>query len=139
MHGPILPAGLAAAMILALPGIALGHAEGSNIVVQDAAGSELARGGVNPDDDMQMTVDLPDLAAGSYVANWTAVTPDDQGVTRGTISFTVGPAASPSPQPTAAPAAPDSGQPISSDLLLALLIAVIVVGLLASSLLRRRS
>lgn len=150
----------------------------SRIVVRDAAGDEVARGGVG-DEPTEMTVELPaGLAAGDYVARWTAVTPDDGGVTRGTIEFSVEaasitqPPAAPSPTaratapaatstpvastPTADAATPPAaatpslapaGSPLpspdpdvatgSSDLLLALVIAGVVVGGLAAYLLRR--
>lgn len=74
----------------------------SRIVVRDEAGEEVARGGVGADP-LQMSVSLPMLPPGSYVARWTAVTPDDQGVTRGTIEFTVEASA---PPPTQAPPTP---------------------------------
>lgn len=61
----------------------------SSIVVENSDGDEVARGGVTPDDDTVMTVDLPPLPPGDYQAFWTARTPDDDGVTRDTISFTI--------------------------------------------------
>jgi len=76
--------------------------DGSRIVVRDAAGDEVARGEVDPDDRTVMVVDLPELPAGSYVAGWTARTADGH-TERGTIDFDV--AASPTPSPTATPTA----------------------------------
>lgn len=76
----------------------------SRIIVRDSAGTEVARGGLNGTDPRLMTVELPALPAGDYEARWTAVTPEDNGVTRGTIEFSVTAPASPSPSPTASPA-----------------------------------
>jgi copper resistance protein C len=76
--------------------------ESSQLVVRNVAGEEVARGGVSDDDELVMTVALPELPPGAYLARWTAVTPDDQGVTRGTISFVVAqPPATDPPEPTA--------------------------------------
>ena len=47
-------------------------------------------------------VDLPAFTAGTYEVRWTTVTADDDGVERGTFTFTMV-AATPSPSPTAAP------------------------------------
>ena len=93
-------------------------AERSRIVVRDAAGNEVARGGVSGDPET-MTVDLPALAAGNYLARWTAVGIDGH-VERGTIEFSVvepppptaSPQAEPTPSPTGPPATPPpTGQP----------------------------
>jgi copper resistance protein C len=81
----------------------------SRIVVRDETGEEVARGGVGTDA-LQMSVELPVLPTGSYVARWTAVTPDDQAVTRGTFEFTVLPAP-PSPTAPATAAAPPVATP----------------------------
>jgi methionine-rich copper-binding protein CopC len=97
--------------------------ERSSIVVENAAGTEVARGGVSADDDTVMTAELPALEPGEYTVRWTAVTPDDQAVERGTYTFNV--ALSPTPQPTAPPAAADSG----TDVLLALALAAVGIGI----------
>jgi LPXTG-motif cell wall-anchored protein len=57
-------------------------------------------------------VDLPAIAAGTYEVRWTTVTADDDGVERGTFTFTLV-AATPSPSPIAEPAssAPPSPSP----------------------------
>jgi methionine-rich copper-binding protein CopC len=81
----------------------------SRIVVRDESGQEVARGGVGTDA-LQLSVELPVLPTGSYVARWTAVTPDDQGVTRGTFEFTALPAP-PSPTAPATPAPPPIATP----------------------------
>jgi copper resistance protein C len=124
---------------------------GSGIIVKNAAGDEVATGTVSEDDDKVMTVDLPSLPPGEYVARWTAVTADDLGVTRGEITFMVAAAATPTPKPTAtaAPSAtatvsptaspapptpmatepPGGKQPVvgSNDALIALVIAAVVI------------
>lgn len=77
----------------------------SRIVVRNIADEEVALGGVS-DDDLVMTVDLPPLPPGEYRARWTAVTPDDGAVTRGTIRFTIEqPPTTPTPAPIATPTA----------------------------------
>lgn len=81
-------------------------------------GAVLATGRV-PDDGppTRMTiVDLPAFAPGTYEVRWTTVTADDNGVERGTVTFTLL-ASTPSPTPTAepsstpAPTAPPSATP----------------------------
>jgi methionine-rich copper-binding protein CopC len=79
--------------------------ERSRIVVTNSAGEEVARGGISADDSAVMTVDLPALEPGAYLASWTAVTPDDNGVTRGQVNFVVGENATPTPVPTTRPTA----------------------------------
>ena len=138
--------------------------DASSIVVRNAAGDEVASGSVDEENASLMTVALPDLPPGDYTVRWTAVTPDDQGVTRGTITFTVTPP-SPTPTPTASPTgtptsapspsptlsptanpppspspAPIDGEPTGSmtDVLLALALAGAVIGGLAIYLFRRR-
>jgi methionine-rich copper-binding protein CopC len=95
-------------------------AEQSSIVVENAAGAEVARGALDPDDATQMIVDLPVLGAGQYTVRWTTVTPDDQGVERGTFTFDVG-----TPGPTAAPSTPSGS---GSDVLVALVLAAVAIG-----------
>lgn len=81
----------------------------SQIVVSNSAGEEVASGGISADDATVMTVELPLLEPGEYTAAWTAVTPDDNGVERGTFTFTVESSPTPEPTPTRAPTeAPDS-------------------------------
>ena len=124
----------------------------SQIVVTNAAGEEVARGGISVDDARVMTVDLPALDAGGYLASWTAVTPDDNGVTRGQFRFTVAPtprttastptpAATPTPvTPTPAPTPAGRGEPTASgtDILLALAIAAVVLLALGAYVFTRR-
>jgi methionine-rich copper-binding protein CopC len=78
----------------------------SEVTVENAAGEEVARGGIAPDNSMVMVVELPVLPPGDYVAQWTAVTPDDGGVTRGEVTFTI------EPPPAGTPGEPgDDGSP----------------------------
>ena len=117
---------LALLALLSLPAVALGHAElvssdppdggtlsepphrliaefdeelggRSRIVVYDAAGAEVADGGVSEEDAHVLIVDLSGIAPGVYNALWRAVTPSDNGITRGQIQFTLVEPASPSP------------------------------------------
>ncbi len=79
----------------------------SFIRVVDSGGTRVAEGGMDPDEPTMMTVELPELEPGEYEARWQTVTPDDNGVERGTFSFTVAtpPTPSPSAEPTTAPSA----------------------------------
>ena len=64
-------------------------ADASDVIVRDSAGAQVASGGLSGEDDMVMTVELPELAPGAYTVRWTAVTPDDDAVERGTVTFMV--------------------------------------------------
>ena len=139
--------------------------DGSNVIVRNQAGQEVARGAVD-DEPEAMVVELPALPAGDYVARWTA-RGDDGHVTRGEIRFSVEaavaaptpvpasatpapateapgtpqPALSPSPTPSPSPSPePGNGAPTAgmTDVLLALVLAGAVIGGLAVYLLRRR-
>jgi methionine-rich copper-binding protein CopC len=82
----------------------------SSMILRDPSGTDLASGGVPADGPAtRMTIaDLPPLAPGRYEVRWTTVTPDDEGVERGTFSFTVDAA---TPEPTTAPGAQTSASP----------------------------
>jgi len=140
--------------------------DGSNVIVRNEAGQEVARGAVGEETEA-MVVELAALPAGDYVARWTA-RGDDGHVTRGEIRFSVAaiatptpvpatptpapatdapgtpqPTMSPSPSPTPSPNAspePGNGAPTAglTDMLLALVLAGAVIGGLAVYLLRRR-
>jgi len=142
--------------------------DASRIVVRNADDEVVARGGVTPDDETVMSVELPALPPGAYRARWTARTPDDEGVTRGTITFTVesapasagasasapssaaasvrpsgtGGAATPRatarPSPSVSPT-PSDAQPGAIELLLALAAAGIIAAGLVFYLMRRGS
>lgn len=80
--------------------------DGSGLVLRDAAGDEVASGGVDPDDDTRLVIaDVPDLAPGEYEVRWTAAS-DDGHLERDTWTFTV--TAAPTPTPTAIPTAAPS-------------------------------
>jgi hypothetical protein len=66
----------------------------STIVVQDSSGAQVASGTVSDSDEKTMTLELPQLPDGQYKVLWTAVTADDNGVTRGTYLFDVAATAS---------------------------------------------
>ncbi len=63
---------------------------GSSIIVENAAGAQVAAGTVSADDDKTMTAQLPNLAPGTYTVRWTAVTADDAAVERGSYTFNFG-------------------------------------------------
>jgi methionine-rich copper-binding protein CopC len=133
----------------------------SSIVVVDASGATIASGGEVPaDDTKQMTLALSSLAPGAYEVRWTSASAEDGDLDRGVTSFTYAPAPTPSPTPTLAPSATpaptiaatpspsvapspsSSGQPASSsstDVLIPILVAVVLVGGLGYWLLRGRS
>lgn len=135
--------------------------EVSFIRVQDASGAVVASGGQSPDDPTMMTADLPALEPGEYTVRWQTTTEDDNGTERGTFTFNVAAAATPSPRPTAtpaasappsAPASSPSAAPTptatpngsngattggSNDVLLALIIGLVVIGAIAAFLFSR--
>lgn len=135
----------------------------SSIVVVTAAGAQVASGGeVDPSYAKRMTLALPALEPGGYEVRWTSASAEDGDLDRGVTTFTFAPAATPSPTPssaasptaapTAAPTPPPSpvasaspsgsGQPASTsttDLLIPIIVAVILVGGFGYWLIRRRS
>jgi methionine-rich copper-binding protein CopC len=141
-------------------------ADGSSIQLRDAADEVVAEGGVDPSDDRRMVIeDLPGLVPGAYEVRWTTVSAEDDEVARGTWSFTVTaaptptatiaptpsatlepsatPTLEPSPTPTASPTAapsPAPGDPASTgmDVLLPILVGLVIVAIAAFFLLRRR-
>jgi LPXTG-motif cell wall-anchored protein len=138
--------------------------ERSFIRVQDAGGDIVASGGQSPDDATMMTVELPALEPGEYTVRWQTTTEDDNGVERGTFTFNVAAAATAAPTatpiptrttgastppvatqtpgvtPTPIPTPNGSGGTStgsSNDVLLALAIGVLIVGVIAFFLVRR--
>jgi hypothetical protein len=127
----------------------------STMELRGPDGAPIAKGGVpagGPDTRMAIT-GLPALAPGRYEVRWTTVTADDNGVERGTFTFTVAEASSsaatvaPTPGPTSAAivsptpaptAAPAGGAPSGGDLLIPLAVLVVVLAGGAIWLLRRR-
>lgn len=151
LHFPIRRASaliLAASFaVLALPGLALAHAElktaspadkstvtepvevvsgvftepmkadGSSLVVKDAAGATVAKGTVDAaDDKLMIATPATPLGSGRYTVAWTAVAIDGH-VERGKWAFTVAVAPTPAPTPipsaapTVAPSVPPSAAP----------------------------
>jgi hypothetical protein len=72
----------------------------STLVVVDAAGTEVARTGVDPADELAMRIAAPDLAPGAYEVRSTAIAAHDGAIDRETVSFTI---LAPTPPPTEAP------------------------------------
>ncbi len=132
--------------VVALPGIATAHAElktaspadkstvtapvtvvsgiyteamtpdGSSIVVKDASGATVAKGTVDPANTSRMVATpATPLGTGTYAVAWTSVALDGH-VERGTWTFkvAVAPTPSPTPVPTVAPSAAPSGTPAAS-------------------------
>lgn len=125
--------------------------------VQDASGAVVASGGQSADDPTMMTVDLPELEPGEYTVRWQTTTEDDNGTERGTFTFKVAAAATPSPAATATPAASapaasptaaptptatpgGAGQSTAggSDVLIALIIGLVIIGAIAAFLFARQ-
>jgi len=140
--------------------------DGSSLLVKDATGTTVAQGGVDPADDKVMTASpTTSLANGSYTVQWTTISADDGDLARGTWTFTVAVAATPSPAattgasasaaptatpsavptvaptPAASPSASGGGSDTSgggSDVILPIVIALVVLGAGAAYLLSRR-
>lgn len=73
----------------------------SSMILIDGAGAEVARAGVDPNDDTVMRLTPPTLAPAPYEIDWTSVAPDGD-LLRGKLTFTV---VAPSPSPTVVPTA----------------------------------
>ena len=90
--------------------------EGSSLVLRDAVDAVIARGGVDPEDGHRMVIaDVPDLAPGDYLVQWTTISSEDGELDRDTWSFKVTaeptPAPTPTPLPTSAPSAALTASP----------------------------
>jgi methionine-rich copper-binding protein CopC len=130
----------------------------SSMELRSPDGARIGTGGVpadGPDTRMAIT-GIRDLGPGTYDVRWTTVTPDDDGVERGTFTFTVGAGASPAPTATAAASAAPGATGVSTpgpatppvsetargtgagDLLVPLLALAVVLAGGAAVLLRRR-
>jgi methionine-rich copper-binding protein CopC len=131
----------------------------SSISLRDASGAEVAGARVDPDDDTVMRFTPPTLAPGAYEIRWTSVA-EDGDLLRGTVHFEVaaaevtssptaepsespsavatasaGPTTAPSPSPSAA-----GGQTASSsDVILPILAAIVLIAVLGAWLLRNRA
>jgi methionine-rich copper-binding protein CopC len=138
--------------------------DGSSIELLDASGASVAKGGLDPADDTRMVANLTaPLPAGAYTVKWTSVATDGD-LLRGEWTFMVAAAASASPSaapPSAAPsptlvasaaasvaasptAAPSPSGDVSAtsgstDVLLPVIVALILLGGGAAYLLNRRN
>lgn len=143
------------AIALALPALALGHAElvssdppaggtltstpytltatfddeltpdGSSIVIENASGAQVAQGTVSADDAHVQIAELPVLPDGVYTVRWTSVSADDAAVERGSYTFTIGAGSSATATPTPAPDGGATGS--SNDVLIAVGLAAIII------------
>jgi methionine-rich copper-binding protein CopC len=140
----------------------------SSLVVRDAAGTRIARGGETGDSARQLRLALPELAPGVYEVRWTSFSSEDDELDRGSYTFTVldapsptaaPPTASPEPTtttatstPTATPPGPTSGPtptptaapeptPGASlgEAVIPIAVALLVAAAIAVQLLRRRA
>lgn len=141
---------------------------GSSLKLLDAAGTQIATGGVDPADEKRMAItDLPELAPGIYTVKSTTKSALDGDLDRKEWTFTVelAPSPSPTPTPTATPApsatiaptsttATPSASPAASatptpsadggttstggDVLLPIIAAVVIVAAVAGYLFTRR-
>ncbi len=137
----------------------------SGLSLRDAAGDEIASGGLDPDDPARLLISpVPELAPGTYEVRWTSVT-DDGHIERDTWSFTVTaaptPTPSPTPSPTAEPTASATPEPTAtpepsptaapspsadggdqagdaSEVILPIVVALALVGIVGGFLLTRR-
>lgn len=83
----------------------------SSMELRGPDGAVIANGGVAPGDPeaVQMTITPPALGIGTYEVRWTTVTPDDNGIERGTYTITVAaPPTAPPGTPVVPPSAPAS-------------------------------
>jgi methionine-rich copper-binding protein CopC len=131
----------------------------SSLTLHDASGAEVASGGVDPDNDAAMRIDPPTLAPGTYEIRSTAVAAHDGAIDRETLTFTISeptpaPTEAPTPTPSAAPSetpaatalpsavpspAPsaDGTNASSTDVLVPILAAIVLVAVLGGWLLSR--
>ena len=140
-------------------------ADGSEMALLDESGATIATGTIDPADPTRMRMDPPDLEPGDYEVQWKAFA-DDGHLETGTFTFTVSAPVTPPPSlpptpsspvsaPPTEPAAPTVstpatpsptvGEPIppanaagTSDVLLPIVAAVVIVGVIGGYLLMRR-
>jgi methionine-rich copper-binding protein CopC len=140
-------------------------ADGSEMALLDEGGATVATGTIDPADPTRMRIDPPDLDTGDYEVQWKAFA-DDGHLETGTFTFTVSATVTPPPSLPATPSAevsepptesaaptvsapatpgPTEGEPTppanaagTSDVLLPIIAAVVIVGVLGGYLLMRR-
>ena len=136
------PLATAIFVLLLVPSVALGHAElekptpkdgatvegtpteiagtyseamdpdGSSLRLLDAEGTQIAKGGVDPDNDKRMAItDVPELAPGVYTVKSTTKSAVDGDIDRKEWSFTVVAAPSPNPSPSPSPSPSPTSPP----------------------------
>jgi copper resistance protein C len=141
-------------------------ADGSEMALLDASGTTLATGGIDPANASRMRIDPPELEPGDYEVQWKSFSAEDGDLETGTFTFTVSapvtppPSAPPTPSSpvSAAPSqsgppsasaplapSPTEGEPTppataasTSDILLPIIAAVVLVAVLGGYLLMRR-
>ena len=140
-------------------------ADGSEMTLLDEDGTTIATGTIDPANPTRMRIDPPDLEPGDYEVQWKSFA-DDGHLETGTFTFTVSAAVTPPPslsptpsspvsappsasvEPTAsipATPSPTEGEPTpsanaagTSDVLLPIVAAVVIIGVLGGYLLMRR-
>jgi copper resistance protein C len=126
---------------------------GSKADVVGPGGATAGTATIDPGDNTKLSWTPPTpLPPGSYTIRWTSIATDGD-VLRGTIPFTVAAAASASPSaatatatppPTGAPAATPAASPTPANasadagVIVSVIAALLIIGVLASALLRRR-
>jgi methionine-rich copper-binding protein CopC len=119
-HAELEASSPAAGAVLATPPVEVSgdfsqavDAARSSMELRGPGGAVLARGGVPAAGPLTRMViaDLPILGNGEYEVRWTTVTADDDGVERGTFTFTV---AAPTAPPTPEPPVPTPEPPATS-------------------------
>ena len=88
----------------------------SALTLHDAAGTQLAAGGVDPSNGLAMRIDPPDIEPGSYEVRSAAFSAHDDHLEREVVTFTItaptpSPTAEPTPSPTAEPSASAEATP----------------------------
>lgn len=83
----------------------------TRLEVRSAGGERVANGGEPGATKRQFLLRLPDLAPGDYEVRWTSFSSEDGELARGSYTFTVGGAPTPSPTPAASPTPSASSEP----------------------------
>lgn len=140
-------------------------ADGSEMTLVDEGGATIATGTIDPANPTRMRIDPPDLETGDYEVQWKAFA-DDGHLETGTFTFTVSAPVTPPPSVAPTPSSPVSAPPTestaptvsspatpsptegeatppanaggTSDVLLPIVAAVVIVGILGGYLLMRR-
>lgn len=84
----------------------------TSLEVRDASGSTVVKGGEPGAGPREFRLSLPELPPGRYQVRWTSFSAEDGELARGSYTFTV--VAAPSPSPTASPSPTPSSTPSAS-------------------------